>query len=342
MKRKMRITILMLVFGLIISQKPLMAYAETEGTSEGQTVMETQEETASSDASLSSLKIAQASLHPEFSSEQLTYTASVPYEVTRIALTAQTSSPEAKKIIRGTSDLEVGENVITVEVTAEDGTVRQYHVFLTREESTESISESESLETESQITETEPIETEPVETDPIETEFPQESDTQDEPETTQKNHGGMQTAPSSKPSSNKGQFLSGLLKNKTSVMILLIAAGLISVLVILIILLNRNAGDDEDYDDEEEQDDQVDEDGKVGTDDEEVLVSLPGEEISEPLEKVPTEMTDEILDFDELEDGPEDIPADRPREELVEASDDLDDDFEMVLEDDDDFDFLDF
>ena len=118
MKNRFRFTILLMTCCLLLSQGAMTALAETEGSAEGGTSA-TQSHEMSMDDTLSSLKIAQAALSPEFSPNQLTYTATVPYEVERVALTAQTNSPEARKVIRGTSDLKVGENLITVTVTAE-------------------------------------------------------------------------------------------------------------------------------------------------------------------------------------------------------------------------------
>lgn len=128
MKKTIRIAVFVMLFFACMTRNSWVSYAEpeTEPAAEDGT-----EETA--DNRLSSLEIAQAILNPDFDPEQLTYTAVVSHDVTRIALLADTSSPEAKKVINGTSDLQVGENIVTITVTGADGSVREYRVTVTRE-----------------------------------------------------------------------------------------------------------------------------------------------------------------------------------------------------------------
>ncbi|MCI8403129.1 MAG: hypothetical protein HFI38_13745 [Lachnospiraceae bacterium] len=131
MRKKLHAVVFVMLLALCTAGMTVVSYAEPESGANGETAE------ASSDNSLSSLRIAQSSLSPEFSPEQLTYTASVPYDVTRIALKADTNSPLARMAISGTGDLAVGENVVTVAVTAGDGSVREYRITVTREEAPE-------------------------------------------------------------------------------------------------------------------------------------------------------------------------------------------------------------
>ena len=102
-----------------------------------------QAQTPSADASLSSLSLSDVPLgdmmpsdiplSPEFSAEVTSYTASVESTVTSTTVTAETTDEDATAVIMingvedadGTVDLVGGYNVITVEVTASDGTTTQ-------------------------------------------------------------------------------------------------------------------------------------------------------------------------------------------------------------------------
>ena len=94
----------------------------------------------SSDATLSALSLTHGTsavtvtLKPPFVSTINTYTASVANSVSSLTVTAKPSAESAAAIIKlgGTVDLTVGANVITVEVTAEDGeTTQTYTVTVT-------------------------------------------------------------------------------------------------------------------------------------------------------------------------------------------------------------------
>ena len=92
----------------------------------------------SADASLKSLSLSESlsddiTLDPTFSAEVTSYTASVESTVTSTTVTAETTDENATTAIMingvedadGTVDLVAGYNVITVEVTAQDGTTKQ-------------------------------------------------------------------------------------------------------------------------------------------------------------------------------------------------------------------------
>ena len=97
--------------------------------------------TLSTDATLSSLSLSNVTLDSTFLSGTLSYTASVANSVTSTTVTAETTDSSATSVIKldgavdtdGTVDLEVGDNNITVEVTAEDTVAtRTYQVTVTR------------------------------------------------------------------------------------------------------------------------------------------------------------------------------------------------------------------
>ena len=82
-------------------------------------------------------------MSPEFSSDIIVYTSKVAKEISSISVTASATNENAALMINGVSVesgvatepilLEVGENVISVIVTAEDGvTTKEYSVIVTR------------------------------------------------------------------------------------------------------------------------------------------------------------------------------------------------------------------
>ena len=96
----------------------------------------------SKDCDLSSLSVADYSLSPDFHAETTGYTFNVPNVVTGVAVTATASSVKATLEINGGSaesgtaytikDLAVGNNEISVKVTAEDDTVKTYTITAIR------------------------------------------------------------------------------------------------------------------------------------------------------------------------------------------------------------------
>ena len=348
MKNRFRLTILLLTLCVLMAQKSLMAYAETEGSAEGAETV-TQFDELSMDSTLSSLKIAQAALSPAFSPNQLTYTATVPYEVERVALTAQTNSPDASKVIRGTSDLKVGENTIVVTVTAEDGSVREYRITLTRQEPAETAKpvpgeeptgedptdEESTQETEESAPEgNDPEDTTSEEAIPEETtqeEITSDEETSEAPETTTPGHGMVV-----EPSTDDGWDLNSMLLNPMFIIGLLAAIFLVLVLIIVAIIMvlrEKRHHDDEDEDEENDEEEEA----------KSAEIFYDEDDYEE----------EDFLDFDleipEIETVNSVVySAEVETKNLTEAvlegdpEDDLDDDFEMLLEDDDDFDFLDF
>ncbi|TSD67873.1 T9SS type B sorting domain-containing protein [Inquilinus sp. KBS0705] len=110
----------------------------------------------SSDATLSNLELSAASLSPSFNAETNAYTASVGNDVTSINVTPTLSDPNATVTVNdaGTSSgspsgdiaLVYGDNLITVTVTASDGsTTNSYSIHVTRQPSSNATLQSLSI-----------------------------------------------------------------------------------------------------------------------------------------------------------------------------------------------------
>ncbi|WP_206110592.1 cadherin-like beta sandwich domain-containing protein [Pannonibacter phragmitetus] len=117
--------------------------AEDGTTTETYTVDVTRAAPASTDATLSNLVLSQGTLTPGFASGTTSYTASVGNAVTSLTVTPTVTDANATITVNGTSvtsgsasgaiNLNVGSNIITVVVTAEDGTTTEtYTVDVTR------------------------------------------------------------------------------------------------------------------------------------------------------------------------------------------------------------------
>ena len=91
------------------------------------------EEKKSSNASLGSLVISAGTLSPEFSAATKDYTATVDYSCSSLAVTANPADSKASVTsVTGNDSLEVGENAVSVVVTAEDGSTSTYNIVVTR------------------------------------------------------------------------------------------------------------------------------------------------------------------------------------------------------------------
>ncbi len=98
----------------------------------------------SHNADLSDLSLSYGRLSPGFSSETVNYSTNVPYDVSAIDVTATAAGQEASIKINGkavpsgiphTVSLNVGSNIISIEVTAQDDTtVKTYTINITRAE----------------------------------------------------------------------------------------------------------------------------------------------------------------------------------------------------------------
>ena len=86
----------------------------------------------SSNASLGSLSCSNAELSPAFSSSTTQYSATVPYDVTSLRLSAAAEDGGAKVSTSG-NELSVGANTVTITVTAANGAVKRYTISVVRQ-----------------------------------------------------------------------------------------------------------------------------------------------------------------------------------------------------------------
>ena len=88
---------------------------------------------ASANANLKSLSVGQGTLSPAFSKTVYEYALSVGGGVERITVSASPEDAKASVKVSGNTNLKVGENTVTVKVTAEDGkTTKTYRITVTR------------------------------------------------------------------------------------------------------------------------------------------------------------------------------------------------------------------
>ncbi len=91
--------------------------------------------TLSAENNLSALSVSTGELAPAFDAKTTSYTLSVPFEVTSLAVSATPKDQKAKVAVNGADALAVGENKVDVVVTAENGKTRTYTITVTRQES---------------------------------------------------------------------------------------------------------------------------------------------------------------------------------------------------------------
>lgn len=107
--------------------------SNTDNDSNANKDNENKEEKKSSNASLGSLVISAGTLSPEFSAATKDYTATVDYSCSSLAVTANPADSKASVTsVTGNDSLEVGENTVSVVVTAEDGSTSTYNIVVTR------------------------------------------------------------------------------------------------------------------------------------------------------------------------------------------------------------------
>jgi len=90
------------------------------------------EEKKSSDSKLKALSVEGYQISPEFSADVKEYTLSVPYEVTKLDISATVNHNKATYSVSGEEELEVGENEVIVKGRAEDGSTTKYTIKVTR------------------------------------------------------------------------------------------------------------------------------------------------------------------------------------------------------------------
>ena len=88
--------------------------------------------TASGNNNLSSLSISPGTLSPGFSAGTTSYSAWVSNSTTSVAVSAKAADGKAKVAVWGNTGLSVGNNTITVQVTAENGSKKTYTITVNR------------------------------------------------------------------------------------------------------------------------------------------------------------------------------------------------------------------
>lgn len=126
MKRHIHLILTILIIALGVFAVPTSVRATD-------TDEEVAESRKSADNSLDKLSISDAELSPTFYYSTVKYTATVPYEVTEVDVTARTSNAKASiESISGYENLVVGENTIKIVVVAENGNKATYTIKVTR------------------------------------------------------------------------------------------------------------------------------------------------------------------------------------------------------------------
>lgn len=85
----------------------------------------------SGNTNLKSLTVGNATISPVFSSGTTSYSASVSYDISRLSVSAAAEDSGAKVSVSGT-DLSVGQNTVTIVVTAPNGATKTYTISVTR------------------------------------------------------------------------------------------------------------------------------------------------------------------------------------------------------------------
>ena len=88
--------------------------------------------TASGNNNLGSLSISPGTLSPGFSAGTTSYRASVSNSTTSVAVSARAADSKAKVAVWGNTGLDVGNNTVTVQVTAENGSKKTYTITVNR------------------------------------------------------------------------------------------------------------------------------------------------------------------------------------------------------------------
>lgn len=91
--------------------------------------VEDEEETQPSDNADLSLLSIEGSEVPEFDRNTLTYTINVPFSKTAVTVTGIPLDPKAKLTVTGGSELKVGENSVSIKVTAANGTTTKTYTL---------------------------------------------------------------------------------------------------------------------------------------------------------------------------------------------------------------------
>lgn len=113
------------------TEAPTTEAPTTTEASNSTTESTTEDKSGKSDNSfLASLSINPGTLEPEFSPYTNNYTAQVDEDVTKLTVSATADDYNAGVSVWGANDLEPGENLVQVSVTAENGDVRYYDIHV--------------------------------------------------------------------------------------------------------------------------------------------------------------------------------------------------------------------
>lgn len=126
-------------------QKPQTSTPNNSNTSNNNSYVQPK----SSEARLKNMKVDVEGLTPEFDKNTTEYYLVVDLSVNKINVKASTVDSKAKWAIYGNKNLKQGENTVTIIVTAEDGTKKEYYIHVTKVDDVElANAELESLQIE--------------------------------------------------------------------------------------------------------------------------------------------------------------------------------------------------
>lgn len=111
--------------------------------------------TASNNTNLSSLKISPSVLEQEFNKDLLEYTATVNWDITKLIISAIPEDEKAVVLVEGDTNLNVGNNIITIVVKAESNETKKYKITVYRKANDDIIiddTENDSGEDDSDLT----------------------------------------------------------------------------------------------------------------------------------------------------------------------------------------------
>lgn len=92
----------------------------------------TKPEEKSNNANLKSLTVTEEEFLPVFDKETTSYTMKVAEEITKLEIKAEAEDEKATVTIKGNEELKEGDNTVTITVTAEDGTTKNYEIKVTK------------------------------------------------------------------------------------------------------------------------------------------------------------------------------------------------------------------
>ncbi len=129
MRRTKELAVILLSLLLLTGMIPVQVFATAADNTEG---------SLSGDNSLSTLSLSAGTLSPEFQYNITDYTASVGADVSSVEVTTKTSNEYATvESISGNTDLQPGQNTISVIVKAQNGATATYKIVVTKGQGTQ-------------------------------------------------------------------------------------------------------------------------------------------------------------------------------------------------------------